>query len=136
MQNEQNMCACVCVRACMRVCACMCVCVFTLYFCPHMQYEAYLPDEEDREQQARDREEDLRTEQEAVREGRLEVPDYSNQMDTIARFAEHPYHLRSLHRGGVGQQQEGVGQEEIEEQGVWSVMGRSCAVGISVKLIL
>lgn len=115
-------------------CVYVCVCWFATSLCASilalpsaLQQEAYFPDEEDQEQMARDREEDARTEQEVVREAPLEVPDYSHLMDTIARFAPHPYHLRSLHRGGVGQQHQGVGQqqqgagqqkEEIEEQGM------------------
>ena len=86
-----------------------------------LQHEAYFPGEEDRDQLARDREEDIRTEREAVREAPLEVTDYSHQMDTVARFAPHPYHLRSLHHGGAGQQWEGAGQQQeggIEEQGL------------------
>lgn len=92
-----------------------------------LQHEAYFPGEEDREQLTRDREEDIRTEREAMREAPLEVTDYSHQMDTVARFAPHSYHLRSLHRGGAGQSWEGAGQQweeaghqqegEIEEQG-------------------
>ena len=109
-------------------CACVCVCWFPTALCASilalpsaLQQEAYFPDEEDQEQMARDREEDARTEQEVVREAPLEVPDYSHLMDTIAHFAPHPYHLRSLHRGGAGQQQQGAGQQkkEIEEQGMY-----------------
>ena len=118
--------------------------LFKPLICPHLshlQHKAYFPDEEDREQLARDQEEDHRTEGEAVCEPPLAVPDSSHLMDTVARFAGHPYHLRSLHRGGAGQQQvwvgqlqEGVGQEEREEQGVLFAMGDQSQWEMSVQI--